>query len=42
MSNYSDVITAYDGQAEMLAERYGKVSSELMLAEVLPMTPSQT
>jgi SAM-dependent methyltransferase len=39
LSNYLDVIAAYDGQADMLAERYEKVSSERMLAEVLPVIP---
>ena len=35
MNGYLDVIAAYDGQADMLAERYEAVSSERMLAEVL-------
>jgi ubiquinone/menaquinone biosynthesis C-methylase UbiE len=39
LSTYLDVITAYDGQADMLAERYEAVSSERMLAEVLPAIP---
>ncbi|VWX48292.1 bifunctional 2-polyprenyl-6-hydroxyphenol methylase/3-demethylubiquinol 3-O-methyltransferase UbiG [Novosphingobium sp. 9U] len=37
MSGYSDVIAAYDGQANMLAERYEAVSSERMLAQVLAL-----
>uniref|UniRef100_UPI0025CEE011 class I SAM-dependent methyltransferase n=1 Tax=Sphingomonas sp. TaxID=28214 RepID=UPI0025CEE011 len=37
MSSYSDVITAYDGQAGVLAERYEAVSSERMLADMLPV-----
>ncbi|MEH3102598.1 MAG: methyltransferase domain-containing protein [Sphingomonas phyllosphaerae] len=37
MSSYLDVIAAYDGKANVLAERYEAVSSERMLAEVLPI-----
>ena len=36
MSSYLEIIAAYDGQADMLAERYEAVSSERMLAEMLP------
>lgn len=39
MSSYLDVIDAYDGQAGILAERYEAVSSEQMLADVLPVIP---
>ena len=39
MSSYLDVIAAYDGRADMLAARYEAVSSERMLAEVLPVIP---
>jgi len=39
LSSYLDVIAAYDSQADMLAERYEAVSSERMLAEVLPVIP---
>lgn len=39
MSKYLDVVAAYDCQADMLAERYEAVSSERMLAEVLPVIP---
>ena len=39
MNSYLDVVAAYDGQADMLAERYEAVSSERMLAEVLPVIP---
>lgn len=39
MSNYLDVIAAYNGRADMLAQRYEAVSSERMLAEVLPLIP---
>ena len=39
MSSYLNVIAAYDDQANMLAERYEAVSSERMLAEVLPFIP---
>jgi len=39
LSSYLDVVAAYDGQADMLAERYEAVSSEQMLAEVLPVIP---
>ena len=37
MSVYLDVIAAYDGQADALAQRYEAVSSERMLAEILPI-----
>ncbi len=37
MSVYLDVIAAYDGQADALAQRYEAVSSERMLAEILPV-----
>jgi SAM-dependent methyltransferase len=37
LNGYLDVIMAYDGQADMLAERYDQVSPEQMLAEVLPV-----
>ncbi|MCD2317265.1 hypothetical protein LQ954_14045 [Sphingomonas sp. IC-11] len=37
MSSYLDVIAAYDGEADVLAQRYEAVSSERMLAEVLPV-----
>jgi SAM-dependent methyltransferase len=40
LNGYLDVITAYDGQADMLAERYEAVLSERMLAEVLPVIPA--
>lgn len=40
MSSYLDVIAAYDGRAGELAERYEAVSSEKMLAGVLPVIPS--
>lgn len=40
MNGYLDVITAYDARADMLAERYDAVSSEQMLAEVLPVIPA--
>jgi len=36
LNGYLEVIAAYDGQADMLAERYEAISSERMLAEVLP------
>ncbi len=39
MSNYLDVVAAYDGQADMLGQRYEAVSSERMLAGVLPVIP---
>jgi protein-L-isoaspartate O-methyltransferase len=39
LSSYLDVIAAYDGQANMLAERYEAVSSKRMLAEMLPVIP---
>jgi len=39
LNSYLDVVAAYDGQADMLAERYEAVSSERMLAEVLPVIP---
>ncbi len=39
MNSYLDVVAAYDGQADMLAERYEAVSSERMLGEVLPVIP---
>jgi SAM-dependent methyltransferase len=39
LSSYLDVIDAYDGQAGILAERYEAVSSEQMLADVLPVIP---
>lgn len=39
MSSYLDIIAAYNGQADMLAERYEAVLSERMLAEVLPFIP---
>jgi hypothetical protein len=39
LSSYLDVVAAYDGQADMLAERYEAVSSEQILAEVLPVIP---
>lgn len=39
MNSYLDVVAAYDGRADMLAERYEAVSSEQMLAEVLPVIP---
>jgi SAM-dependent methyltransferase len=39
LSSYLDVITTYDDQAGMLAERYEAVSSEWMLADVLPVIP---
>lgn len=37
MTSYLDVVAAYDGQADTLAERYEAVSSERMLSEVLPV-----
>jgi protein-L-isoaspartate O-methyltransferase len=37
LSSYQDVIAAYSGQAGILAERYEAVSSERMLADVLPV-----
>ena len=39
MNSYLDVVAAYDGQADMLVERYEAVSSEHMLAHVLPVIP---
>ncbi len=39
MNSYLDVVAAYDGQADMLAERYEAISSERMLGEVLPVIP---
>ncbi|WP_445193913.1 methyltransferase domain-containing protein [Sphingomonas sp. Tas61C01] len=39
MNSYLDVVAAYDGQADKLAERYEAISSEGMLAEVLPVIP---
>ena len=39
MSSYLDVVAAYDSRANMLAGRYEAVSSERMLAEVLPVIP---
>ena len=39
MSSYLDVVAAYDSQADILVERYEAVSSERMLAEVLPVIP---
>lgn len=37
LSGYVDVVAAYDERADLLAERYEAVSSERMLAEVLPI-----
>lgn len=39
MSSYLDVIATYDGRADVLGERYEAVSSERMLAEMLPVIP---
>jgi SAM-dependent methyltransferase len=39
VTTYLDVIANYDGQADILAERYEAVSSERMLSEVLPVIP---
>jgi SAM-dependent methyltransferase len=39
LNTYLEVISAYNGQADMLAERYEAVSSERMLAEVLSFIP---
>jgi protein-L-isoaspartate O-methyltransferase len=39
LSSYLDVIAAYDGHADLLAQRYEAVSCERMLAEVLPVIP---
>jgi len=38
--SYRDVIGVYDGCAEQLAERYETVSTERMLAEILPLIRS--
>ncbi|KQM27897.1 MULTISPECIES: methyltransferase domain-containing protein [unclassified Sphingomonas] len=38
--SYRDVVGVYDGCAEQLAERYETVSTERMLAEILPLIPS--
>jgi len=39
LSAYLDIIAAYDAKADQLAERYEKVASERMLAEILPVIP---
>lgn len=42
MNSYLDVIAAYDGQADSLAERYVRISTEHMLAQVLSTIPAGT